>query len=154
MGQRPLVMCSAVCSAPQSQHSLVDIPQRSMFAPNLPTPVRSLFSRVQARRDRPTECRDENTCEPRKSDAYYTLTYRRGYSQWPSSLVWTCPDTRRKQRHPQSDGAGNTRYQTTRTSQDDMEQSNQGRHDGRGCYSGCGPRPERVETKDIPTPRR
>ena len=31
-------------------------PQRSMLAPNLPTPVRSLFSRVQARRDRPTPC--------------------------------------------------------------------------------------------------
>ena len=28
----------------------------SMFAPNLPTPVRSLLSRVQARRDRPTPC--------------------------------------------------------------------------------------------------
>ena len=51
MGQSPLVMCSAVCSAPQSQQSLVDSPHRSMFAPNLPTPVRSLFSRVQARRD-------------------------------------------------------------------------------------------------------
>ena len=56
MGQRPLVMWSAVCSAPQSQQSLVDSPQRSMFAPNLPSPVRSLFSRVQARRDRPTLC--------------------------------------------------------------------------------------------------
>ena len=56
MGQRPLVMWSVVCSAPQSQQSLVDSPQRSMFAPNLPTPVRGLFSRVQARRDRPTPC--------------------------------------------------------------------------------------------------
>ena len=56
MGQRPLVMWSAVCSAPESQLSFVDNPQRSMFAPNLPTPVRSLFSRVQARRDRPTPC--------------------------------------------------------------------------------------------------
>ena len=56
MGQRPLVMWSAVCSAPHSQQSLVDSPQRSMFAPNLPTPVRNLFSRVQARRDRPTPC--------------------------------------------------------------------------------------------------
>ena len=56
MEQRPLVMCSAVWSAPQSQQSLVDSPQRSMFAPNLPTPVRSLFSRVQTRRDRPTPC--------------------------------------------------------------------------------------------------
>ena len=58
MGQRP-VMWSAVCSAPQipqSQLLLVDNPQRSMFAPNLPTPVRSLFSRVQARRERPTPC--------------------------------------------------------------------------------------------------
>ena len=56
MGQSPLVMWSAVCSAPQSQQSLVESPQRSIFAPNLPTPVRSLFSRVQARRDRPTPC--------------------------------------------------------------------------------------------------
>ena len=56
MGQRPLVMCSAVCSAPHSQQSLVDSPQRSMFAPNLPPPVHNLFSRVQARRDRPTPC--------------------------------------------------------------------------------------------------
>ena len=44
------------CSAPHSQLSFVDNPQRSMLAPNLPTPVRSLFSRVQARRDRPTPC--------------------------------------------------------------------------------------------------
>ena len=56
MGHRPLVMWSPVCSAPQSQQSLVDSPRRSIFAPNLPTPVRSLFSRVQARRDRPTPC--------------------------------------------------------------------------------------------------
>ena len=56
MGQGPLVMWSAVCSAPQSQQSPVDSPQRSMFALNLPTPVRSLFSRVQARRDRTTHC--------------------------------------------------------------------------------------------------
>ena len=56
MGQRPLVMCSAVYSAPQLQQSLVDSPQRIMFAPNLATPVRSLFSRFQARRDRPTPC--------------------------------------------------------------------------------------------------
>ena len=38
---------------PQSQLSLVDSPQRSLFAPNLPAPVRSLFILVQARRDRP-----------------------------------------------------------------------------------------------------
>ena len=44
MRQRPLVMWSAVCSAPKSQ---LDSPQHSMFAQNLPTPIRSLFSRVQ-----------------------------------------------------------------------------------------------------------
>ena len=31
-----------------------------------------------------------------------------------------CPETRRKQRHPQSDFAGNTRCQTSRTAQEDM----------------------------------
>ena len=56
MGQHPLVMWSAVCSAPPSYVSLVESPQRSIFAPTLPTPVRSLFSRVQARQDRPTPC--------------------------------------------------------------------------------------------------
>ena len=56
MGQRPLVMRYAVCSVPQSQLSFMDNPQRNMLAPNLPTPVRSLFSRIQARRDRPTPC--------------------------------------------------------------------------------------------------
>ena len=55
-GQHPLVTWSAVCSAPQSQQSLVDSPQRRIFAPNLPTPVCSMFSRVQARWDRPTPC--------------------------------------------------------------------------------------------------
>ena len=50
----PLVMWSAVCSALQSQQSLADSTKSSIFAPNLPTPVHSLFSRVQARRDRPT----------------------------------------------------------------------------------------------------
>ena len=47
----------------------------------------------------------------------------------PSSLVWTCPETRCKQRHSQSDGPGNTMYQTTRTSQQDMSPTDQGRHD-------------------------
>ena len=42
------------------------------------------------------------------------FTDRRGYTLWPSSLVWTCPETRGQQRNPQSDGPGNTRYQTTR----------------------------------------
>ena len=31
------------------------------------------------------------------------FTDRRGYAQWPSSLVWTCPEMRCKQCHPQSD---------------------------------------------------
>ena len=80
------------------------------------------------------------------------ITDRRGYAQWPSSLVWACPETRCKQRHPQSDGAGNSRYQTTRTSQEDMAPTDQGRHDGRGCYPGRGPRPEGVEKKDKADP--
>ena len=99
-----------------------------------------------------SECRDEITCETRKSDAYYTLTDRRGYARWPSSLVWTCPETRCKQRQPQSDGVGNNRYQTTRTSQQDMSPTYQRRHDVRGCYPGCGPRPEGVEKKDKADP--
>ena len=53
MGQRPLVTWSAVGSASQSQLSLVDSAWRSIFAPNLPTPIRSLFSLVHARRHRP-----------------------------------------------------------------------------------------------------
>ena len=80
------------------------------------------------------------------------FTDRRGYARWPSSLVWTCLESRCKQRHPQSDGAGNTRYQTTRTSQEDMAPTDQGRHDGLGCYPGCGPRPEEVEKKDNADP--
>ena len=75
------------------------------------------------------------------------FTDRRGYARWPSSLVWTCPEMRYG-RHPQSDGAGNTRCQMTRTPQEDMVPRYQGRHDGRVCYPGCGPRPEGVETKD------
>ena len=50
-----------------------------------------------------------------------------------------------KLRHPQSDGDGNTRYQTTRTPQEDMAPTVQGRHDGCGFYPGCGPRPEGVK---------
>ena len=73
-------------------------------------------------------------------------TDRRGYVRWPSSLVWTCPETKCKQRHPQS-GAGNTRYQTTRAPQEDMAPTDEGRHDGRGCYPGRGPRPEGVDKK-------
>ena len=46
------MMWSAVCS----QRSLVDNPQRSIFPPNILTPVNRLFSRVQARLDRPTPC--------------------------------------------------------------------------------------------------
>ena len=76
------------------------------------------------------------------------FTDRRGYALWPSSLVWTCPETRCGQRHPQSDESDNTRYQMTRTPQEDVAPTNQGRHDGRGCYPGRGPRPDGVETKD------
>ena len=79
-------------------------------------------------------------------------TDRRGYAQWPFSLVWTCSETRCNQRHPQSDGAGNTRYQTTRAPQEDMAPTDEGRHDGRGCYLGCGPRPEGVEKEDKAEP--
>ena len=53
---RHLSMWSAVCSTPQTQLSLLDNSQRSMFAPNLPNPVRSMFSQVQDRRDRPKPC--------------------------------------------------------------------------------------------------
>ena len=81
-----------------------------------------------------------------------SYTYRRGYARWPSSLVRSCPETKRRQRHPHSNGAGNTRCQTTRTAQEDVASSNQRRHDGRGCYRGCGPRPKRVEEKDTADP--
>ena len=80
------------------------------------------------------------------------FTDRRGYARWPSSLVWTCPDTRCRQRHPQRDEPGNTRYQTTRTSQEDMAPADQGRHGGRGCYPGRDPRSDGVETKDKADP--
>ena len=80
------------------------------------------------------------------------FTNQRGYAQWPSSLVWTCPETRCNQRHPQSDGAGNTRYQMTRAPQEDMAPTDEGRHGGRGCYPGCGPRPEGVEKEDKADP--
>ena len=98
---------------------------------------RSVETRTHAKRGNPTH-RPPTT----------RFIDRRSYARWPYSLVWTCPETRGQQRHPQSDGAGNTGYQTTRTSQDDLAPTNQGRHDGSGCYPGCGPRPERVETKD------
>ena len=97
-------------------------------APRDPPSVETRTQKNHAKRGRPTHT------------THYT--YRRGYAQWPSSLVRTCPETRRKQRHPQSGEAGNTRCQTTRTSQED----------GRVCYQGCGPRPERVETKDTADP--
>ena len=80
------------------------------------------------------------------------FTDRRGDARWPSSLVWASPETRCRQRHPQSDGAGNTRYQTMRTPQEDMAPTDQGRHDGRGCYPRCGPRPEGVEKEDKADP--
>ena len=63
-----------------------------------------------------------------------------------------CPETRGQQRHPQSDEPGNTRCQTTKTPQEDMAPTTQGRHDGRRCYQGCGPRPKRMEAKDTADP--
>ena len=90
---------------------------------------RSVETRPHAKRGNPTH------------STYFTD--RLGYVRWPPSLVWTSPETRGKQRHPQSDGAGNTRYQTTRTSQEDVAPTDQGRHDGCGCYPiVCFPRPE------------
>ena len=79
---------------------------------------RSVETRIHAKRGNPTF----TTCS----------TDRRGYAQWLSSLVRICAETRRKQCHPQSDGTGNTRFQTTRTSQEDVAPTTQGRHDGRG----------------------
>ena len=73
---------------------------------------------------------------------------RSGRLHW----FWTCPETRCNQRHPQSDGAGNTRYQTTRAPQEDMPPTDEGRHGGRGCYPRCGPRPEGVEKEDKADP--
>ena len=55
------------------------------------------------------------------------FTDRRGYALWPSSLVWTCPETRCGQRHQQSDEPGHTWYQTTRTPQKDVEPITEGR---------------------------
>ena len=68
------------------------------------------------------------------------------------SLVWTCPKKRCEQHHPQSDGLGNNWYQTTRTSQEDMAPTDQGRHDGRGCDPGYGPRPDGVGKEDKADP--
>ena len=80
------------------------------------------------------------------------FTDRRGDVRWTSSLVLTSPETRCKQHHPQSDGAGNTRYQKTRTSQEDMAPTDEGRHDGRVCYRGCGlDRKEWRRTRPTPT---
>ena len=61
---------------------------------------------------------------------------------------WTCPKKRCEQRHPQSDGPDSTGYKTTRIPKEDMASTEEGSHDGRGCYPGCGPRPEGVEKKD------
>ena len=86
----------------------------------------------------------------KRSNSTHTTacTDRRGYAQWPSSLVWTSPKMRCEQHHPQSDGLGNTRYQMTRMSLEDMVPADQGRHAGCGFYPGRGPRPEVMETKD------
>ena len=44
------------------------------------------------------------------------------------------------------------RYQTTRKPQEDVAPTIEGRHDGRGCDPGCGPRPDGVETEDKADP--
>ena len=41
-------------------------------------------------------------------------------------------DASRNHRHVETRPHANTRYQTTRTSQEDMAPTDQGRHDGRG----------------------
>ena len=99
---------------------------------------RSVQTRPHAKRGYPTHSK------------YFTD--RRGYALWPSSLVWTCPETRCGQRHPQSDEPGRTWYQTTMTPQEDVAPTTEGRHDGRGCYPGYGPRPDGVETEDKADP--
>ena len=87
----------------------------------------------------------------RNSTIITACTDRRGYALWVLSLVWTCQKNRCEQRHPQSDGPGNTGYQTTRTSQENMAPTDEGRHDERGCYPGYGPEP-RVEKRDKADP--
>ena len=66
-------------------------------------------------------------------------------AQWPL-------DMSKEPHHPQNDGPGNTGYQTTRPSQEDMAPTDQGRRDGRWCYPGGGPIQERVEKKDTANP--
>ena len=95
--------------------------------------------------------RDHNA-KRRDSTHITPFIERRANAQWPSSLVWTCSETRCNQRHPQSDEAGNTRYQTTRAPQEDMAPTDEGRHGGLGCYPRCGPRPEGVEKEDKADP--
>ena len=88
-----------------------------------------------------------------KNSTHFTpFADRRGYPQWPSSLVWTCPKKRCEKRQPQSDGPGNTKYQTRRTPQEDMIPTDQRRHDGRRCYPGYDPGSEGVEKKDKADP--
>ena len=67
-------------------------------------------------------------------------------------LSQTCPETRCGQCHSHSDEPGHTWYQTTRTPQEDVEPTTEGRHDGRGCDPGYGPRPDGVETEDKADP--
>ena len=59
-------------------------------------------------------------------------------------------------RHPQSDepdstGSDSTGYQM-RALQEDIAPTDEGRHDGHGCYSGYGPRPGGVEKEDKADP--
>ena len=61
----------------------------------------------------------------RRNSMHINCTYRRGCAQWPSSFVWTNTNKRCEQRHPQSDGTGCTRCQTTRATQEDMKPAGQ-----------------------------
>ena len=56
--------------------------------------------------------------------------------------------------HPQSDGAGNTRCQTTRAPQEDIwpQQMNEDMAGVVLLYPGCGPRPEGVGKEDKADP--
>ncbi len=90
----------------------------------------------------------------RKSTHITPFTDRRGYAQWPSSLVWTCPEKSGNQRHPQSDGAGNTRYQTTRAPQEDMARQTKEDMAGVGVTQDVALDRKEWRRRTMPTPRR
>ena len=100
-----------------------------------------------------TECRGGITCETKTFDAYYTF-HR---STRLCRLRWFGHVQRRDANNVTRtvmDLAISVRPQTTRTPQEDMATTYEGRHDWRGCYPGRGHRPEGVEYKHKATPRR